>query len=1472
MRQSYPRSTVWLLGLLVATLFSVLTPVLSRSAQAAATDTPLPVAAGNVEEWAAGAGLLYWANNCYADEFNPFAELKRKPAGGGTERTLAAIEDYARCITFRNLRSADDGLYYFDYSQQSIERMPLSEPYTPIVVKALSINQFPAGNAFVEAGGYLYWVSAANKIYRVAKDGSGDVQTVAETAASPADVMVVGTTVYWTDSTGVWTTNVACASLPCAGNQQFAAFGANTGGYGLLYQPIGGILGNYRIYWVQRVVNGGNADYQIRYRSCNQFQVCVIAPPPPAPLPAASTFYGATINWRIGSLLLANNSLYWSESDQTTVINNNGDLKRRAYNAAAPGADTIATGQAKIDDQLFVANDTLFFARQNTGIYGLSLNAAAIVRDFAMDGMEVTQAIQNLANEVPLVAEKTTYVRAYGKQLSGPSAPNVEAWLVGTQNGNALPGSPLHPVNGVRALASAGGYDRARLSDGWYFLLPANWIKAGPIVLKAVIDPRQIHSDPSRVNNELSRTFVFQTQPPVCVWTVPVRTHTPVPSTQNPNFWNMVDHFKRRWPVPDVWIFRDTEPVEELQVCTWGPFPYPCYGPYELEDGWGLTNGMPDRDKVITSLWGRALLSFNPDSCDNRNAPVHFMGLVHPQANNGGASGYASTVSNQSWVQLPGHTPNPTPPGWDKLRAGSVMAQELAHNYGRRHVDCGNPEDTDGNYPYPPCQIANTGAASYYGFDVTTQQPIRPDQTADFMSYANRTWVSDYTWRALLGSFLSTHVAAAAAPDASDAGNSVFVTGLVDTANNRGKIAQVLQLPTVSVPPATRQTSSGQAAQLRHEGAPHAAYTLRLLDPSGAVLLARTLTLTELDDHSTESNSALFSDLFAPPVGQVATIQLLADSIVIDTLTPGINAPTIAIQQPAGNVLVTDNLTIQWTASDPDVTDRLRFTVQYSYNSGASWHTLALDIPNMPDSNNVLSLSDLGSLHGSGIGTAVIRILATDGYNTAVALSPAFSLSNRPPAPIISAPGAGQAFAAGQAVLLHGSATDAEDGGLGASALAWQIDGIGSGPGPDIFADGLAPGTHTAELAATDSTNQTTKTSVGFLVAPLAIPGALAPVLDGRCDDGGYAAGSSLPLKAYSDGAQANVRLLRSDDSLWVCFSGLKLGAPSPGSYAGIRIDSDHSRDTLAQPADAGFFAGEDGSVFTLAGASAGAASVSEQGGFVAPGPGGLQAQVNAGENGWSAELRIDKATVGGWDHLIGISLGHHTVAAAGDDYPWPTHAAWNSPATWATTALGSQPLVTALDPLSATMQGPSFTLTVEGSGFVSGTEVMWNGDVLPTMLIDSEHLSAQVTTAQLASAAVVSVKTRSPAPAHFESNALPFVVEAEAPVITGLSPGSVFAGVPGLVLTIDGRNFAADAQVLWNGALLPTQFVSPTQLKAQVGAALLLGGQTAGIVVRNLLPDERFSPVTHFEVQLSSRPFEVMPFSQALYMPVVVR
>ncbi|MEZ4658824.1 MAG: hypothetical protein R2911_14750 [Caldilineaceae bacterium] len=1124
----------------------------------APTDTPTPVVTDAVEEWSVGNGLIYWAYNCFADEFVSTAALKRKPVNGSIQRVLESIDDFAKCNTYRNPLSSSDGLYYLDDSEGRIERMPLGEPYTPQEVKPVSGDQsLGFSSPPEEANGYLYWIGF-KQILRTLKDGSGPIETVTTSDSLIADIMVVGNLVYWIDDGGVKDISINCTALPCTGTGgTLKPFSATTRGSGLVYRPpnnSGPIADRpYFLYWVERNTTSP-ATYTIRFCSVSLISPCqdpVVKPlgqDATAAPDSLGTFYTATANWFIGAPILVNGNLYWTERDISTVTNNTGDVKRKAITAAqADPADTIATNQANIDGRLYTDSDLLFFARRNTGIYSLSLTATAITRDFEASALEVTQAIQNLANSAPLVANKSTFVRAYGKQLAGPSAPNVEARLVGTKNGEPLPGSPLQPINGARALTTGGGFDRARLNDGWYFQLPGSWIGAGQITLKVEVDGRQIHNDPNRANNERSQTVTFQNQPPVCVWTVPVRTHTPLPSTTDPNFWGMVSHFNRRWPVPDTWIFRDTDPVEELQVCWAGPFPYPCHGPYELEDGWSITNGPPDRDKVIISLWGRALLSFNPDACDDISAPVHFMGMVHPNANNGGASGYASTISNQSWVQLPPHTPNPIPAGWDKLRAGKVMSQELAHNDGRKHVNCGGPDNIDTGYPYPPCQIANVGADSYYGFDVTTRQPIRPDGAADFMSYRDPSWVSDYTWRALLNSFAAANVTGATA--APGAGNSVFVSGLVDTENNLGEISTVLVLPTSSVPLATVRSLAMQTSIAAHDAATHAVFKLRLLDAVGTVLIERTLTLTEMDNHAAGAASALFSDLFDQPSGQVAKVQLLADNTVIDEITPGAAAPTVNISQPTGGSTVNDSMTIAWTADDADANDELLFTVQYSHDNGAKWHTIALNFPSTPAKSYTLTLDDLGGLQGSAPNQALIRVLASDGYHTTIATSQPFTVSNRQPEPAILVPVAEQTFAAGLAIPLSGVATDPDDGGLSGNALTWAVDGNAAGAGTDTSVPGLAPGAHIAMLTATDSVSNSATASVNFAIAPLSVPiSTTLPTLDGGCDDGAYASGQLISLKPYADGSQATVRILRSADYLWACFSSMqkRRGIPAP--------------------------------------------------------------------------------------------------------------------------------------------------------------------------------------------------------------------------------------------------------------------------------------------------------------------------------------
>ena len=239
MLHPFSRTVFRLLGLLVlvALLFgSPLGAPLSSPVHAAfPDDTPVPVALGDVQEWTLGEDILWWSNNCFAQEFATHANLNRQIIfGGDPGRTVVAIDDGTRCNTFRAFRGPvphtqidcpshtteclgqQYGLYYMDESRSQIERMPQNALFTPQTVISLTTSQVPS-RPFVAAGDFLYWASFSDhKIYRVLRDGSGPLETVANTGVSPVDVMVTGFTVYWTESSGVWLTGTNCATLPCS--------------------------------------------------------------------------------------------------------------------------------------------------------------------------------------------------------------------------------------------------------------------------------------------------------------------------------------------------------------------------------------------------------------------------------------------------------------------------------------------------------------------------------------------------------------------------------------------------------------------------------------------------------------------------------------------------------------------------------------------------------------------------------------------------------------------------------------------------------------------------------------------------------------------------------------------------------------------------------------------------------------------------------------------------------------------------------------------------------------------------------------------------------------------------------------------------------------------------------------------------------------------------------------------------------
>src|SRR5882724_6488242 len=94
-------------------------------------------------------------------------------------------------------------------------------------------------------------------------------------------------------------------------------------------------------------------------------------------------------------------------------------------------------------------------------------------------------------------------------------------------------------------------------------------------------------------------------------------------------------------------------------------------------------------------------------------------------------------------------------------------------------------------------------------------------------------------------------------------------------------------------------------------------------------------------------------------------------------------------------------------------------------------------------------------------------------------------------------------------------------------------------------------------------------------------------------------------------------------------------------------------------------------------------------------------------------------------------------------------------------------PTVSSLSPTCATAGGPQFTLTVNGTNFVSGSTVNWNGTPLTTTFVSATQLTATVPASLIASAGTASITVGGCAST---SGAVTLTISA-APTISSLSP-----------------------------------------------------------------------------------------------------
>lgn len=166
-------------------------------------------------------------------------------------------------------------------------------------------------------------------------------------------------------------------------------------------------------------------------------------------------------------------------------------------------------------------------------------------------------------------------------------------------------------------------------------------------------------------------------------------------------------------------------------------------------------------------------------------------------------------------------------------------------------------------------------------------------------------------------------------------------------------------------------------------------------------------------------------------------------------------------------------------------------------------------------------------------------------------------------------------------------------------------------------------------------------------------------------------------------------------------------------------------------------------------------------------------------------------------------------------------------------------PVLTSLSPDRATAGGPAFTLTVSGSGYVTGSVVLWNGSDRATTYVGATQLSAAITASDIAAPGTAQVSVRNPTPGGGTSGVVVLQIEEPIapPTLTSIDPSSVAAGSSALTLTLRGADFVEGAVARWNGKELTTEYVSATEVKASIPAARLLTLGDIAIDVANPAP-----------------------------------